>query len=490
MTRLFPNPWLGQHPLLPDRPPPLSANGWIGGIGNGGLVGLVIGVARWPFGLSAAFTVKAAAYSSVVFTAAGASWEFLDNWATRRMLAGTQGIKVKPKRRVLFERVGFLDCDDFILGGAVIGCLYALSRPSFPGITGWRRYLGISSLGACMGETSYVLYNRDKVLQASSVRNQHRAERLGILAHLRLERDKRLGNDSKHEVARQRPNISWPFSFGQVEPETNEGDMDVEEPEAGSIGKPHIAVRNEDGSFEFLPHTDYRWSPSSREDAKATLEEHLRELMAKRDQLSKTAEYLWMALIGKEKSFYLSENPEEKDEQKETLAWLGSMHFTVWIELARTSWMIGDSTKRLQQILEGVPSMRTEADRQERLLNAKEHLDRLQSQSASALWRDQGQRIESAESTLAWLRDEEHSTLHMLTSLQQRKARFLRQAKSAPAHTNGRKGRNQAPKLEELEKAFETAEERRLKGQVDVLRQMIKEVEEDLIQLKTESNNV
>lgn len=344
MTRILPDPLAGQHPLCPERRAPGCANPCVAAFYIGGAAGTFLGAAGVIFGArSLTLPIRAAAYSSALFTGTVYVSQFLDNREARDLAARIDGVDLKPKRRVLFEKTGSLDTDDFIVGGAAIGTLLALNRRVVPGVVGWRRFLGMASIGSVIGSgSSFLILNQ--LLEAYPVQQQYMAENKQLRARYRAALADKHGQNIQETIASRVPmdgrgiketeranqgeRTAWHLPkivkqfFEQSEPKPRPVVFEADDPGPISVGGPHLAIRVQ-GGFAPVPLPDYSWSPKSRASAKESLEEHLRNLTKKRDRLKSAADYIWWAVTAIETRFYLEPN----DDAKNALMWLNSIHY-------------------------------------------------------------------------------------------------------------------------------------------------------------------
>jgi hypothetical protein len=58
---------------------------------------------------------------------------------------------VEPKPGKLWERTKHWTVDDMVVGGGVLGTFLAINPGAFPGVRGWKRFLGIASAGCALG---------------------------------------------------------------------------------------------------------------------------------------------------------------------------------------------------------------------------------------------------------------------------------------------------------------------------------------------------
>jgi hypothetical protein len=118
---------------------------------------------------------------------------------------------------------------------------------------------------------------------------------------------------------------------------------------------PHIAVKV-DSDIKFLNARDYYWKAESVQDGLQALEEHIQDLSARRLDLVREAEYLWLEVAKKERGYFKDHSDDDAESRRRLrakLELLSSIHMNTYTAIAEFDWMIDDTKKMKLQLKSG-----------------------------------------------------------------------------------------------------------------------------------------
>ncbi|KAF2750861.1 hypothetical protein M011DRAFT_523802 [Sporormia fimetaria CBS 119925] len=157
MVRLFVPAGEGQHPVLYRALEPLEANRATSYIPAAACsLGFATTAVLSIFGKNKPGTlIRSVAAWTVPVAAMQGSVHWWDGHCAREELR-SQGIKINRGKLVEFN--GHTTVDDAVLLGGGVSLLLAMTRRSFPGVYGWRRYVGAAQIGCLLGSLGGHLY--------------------------------------------------------------------------------------------------------------------------------------------------------------------------------------------------------------------------------------------------------------------------------------------------------------------------------------------
>ncbi|KAF2831773.1 hypothetical protein CC86DRAFT_463571 [Ophiobolus disseminans] len=383
MVRLFVPEGEGQHSLEPRYPDPLPANRNLVFIP---LVSTTVAVATTAvlalIGKSRPGTLlKTTAYLS----AAQLSLVPCESYGQREVNRAVFKLdNVAPKPGKWWERTKHWTVDDTVACGGVLGTLLSLSPHMLPGMSGWRRFLGMATMGCAIGgvygELTLVhlpdniriemdkARARNRKVQYERLKQDERAQeslsRFGRIAltfftSSFIKRNLNpLSNGSGSEMGIMGPG-------GLQGPGPGHGSLFQQEKDQYTLM--HIEFSREELNGPDLEdgYREYRDSLENR-DAGA-LQNWLERLHKARKATATEAQYVWQHLVKKEREFYnLVDEDEEKDVLRRGLQLLNSVASDFTSRDAIFAYHIADARKRLDQIGQ------KEGGGQDRLLIAQE----------------------------------------------------------------------------------------------------------------------
>ncbi|KAL2352299.1 hypothetical protein BJ546DRAFT_989256 [Cryomyces antarcticus] len=367
--RLFPPPHEGLHPRYPKAPEPLPASDVVLAPVVGGSAGALMGLARFVFRRpkpGSAFRVA----TFITLTYGGLA-AFTDHWLAPRQARRyfeREGIKIPAP--VLWERSRTVCSDDYIVAGAVAGLgLLAIKRNRVIPQSALVKVLGAMSIGSFAANVVFPIGRREQLQQARLIHQMQQDQTLDFMPpeQRKLIMDLRARfspsailarftqGQSNNAAPQQSGGSGWSFpGLQQVTPtkqiavtinkDPDELDIDEQDPQ------PHLSL-DEDGEREFIPLTNYKWSPATNEEGIRALEKHIERLQERRARRAREAEYLWHQLAEREAAYYAERaGSPSRDEKRAKLELLGSMHSTHWKDISDIDWMIADSQKNILQL--------------------------------------------------------------------------------------------------------------------------------------------
>jgi hypothetical protein len=351
----------GQHALtrrLPDPLPPrdlYKAQGTV--VESLGIVALLAIVGKSRPGTF----LKATAYLSTAHICA-ATWHGYSSREINRAVFKLDNIDAKPGR--LWERTKHWTVDDMCIGGAVLGAFLALQPRAFPGVKGWRRFLGAATVGSAFGAhygTEIFLNLSPDVVHAAFTTNTH----IRTLQYQRLKQDMKaqetLSRFGRLAFAVNASPI-WsmsinPFKNGsQSGPSgmagNTEGDI-LPGPIEDTTKRTVFQIQFDKGELEG-PDLDLggRTYTDSLSDRNVnTLQEWLDHLEGIQKITSSEALWVWNHLANKEHQFYnLQEDNDEKDKIRLELRALNHVTSILAMRESILIHFIADARKRLEQM--------------------------------------------------------------------------------------------------------------------------------------------
>jgi hypothetical protein len=355
----------GQHVVIPRYPDPYVANrklrrtptqATITAIGLTALLAIVGKSRPGTF-------LKTTAYLS----AANISISACQLYGEREINRGVFKLdKIEPTPGKLWERTKHWTCDDAVIGGGLLATVLAFNPRALPGVGGWKRLLGVATVGCMLGGMfgdTYIPGGRSpqmiNMIYGLGMKNR-------MVAYTRLQED----TEAKESLSRVgKLALAWytsPFTGIRLNPFAR---GTPQEAETGSFEHSLAAAqrRSQDEmsritliQLEFAKgelngpdvengYRAYREDPT--EQNKSALQDWLERLEEVRRTTSTEAQYMWHHLATKEKEFYsIAEEDREKDIVRREIQLLNSIASDFASRDAVLAYHITDAMKRLQHI--------------------------------------------------------------------------------------------------------------------------------------------
>lgn len=361
----------GQHPLARRLPDPLPQ--------RSELVFTPVKVTLGAIGLSASLALvgkstpgnflKIAAYLSAANIAAAA----LDGYGRRevnRALFKLDNVKAKPGK--LWERTKHWTVDDMCIAGGVLGALLAVNPRALPGVRGWRRFLGATTVGA--GAVGY--YGASRILHTGPVMSLMKATE----DQIRTSQYDRLKEDAKAQDSLSRLGrwafayYTWPgwslrlnpFRSTSNQPAGTTSIGTFSSPSMSSAEDPHFGLTKEELEEYSLIQIEFNRGELKGPDVEhgyraykdtmpdrdpVALQDYLERLQEIRQTTSMEALFVWYRLEAKEQKFYeLQADDQEVDILRRELQLLNNIASDFASRDAILAYHIDDALKRLKQI--------------------------------------------------------------------------------------------------------------------------------------------
>lgn len=175
MVRYFPHSYVAVHPLYPHALNCGPANMVLATVPPSGFFGLGIGTTRYLLNyLIGRQTLGLYMRSAAICTVGLATPNFYCNITRNRQL-NSLGF-IPDRRKVYLTNLRKVDVDDWCLIGGLLGIALALRPVRSPSVTGWKRYLGASSIGSSGGMFAYHIRYKDQVHRSCDLQKAFIAE--------------------------------------------------------------------------------------------------------------------------------------------------------------------------------------------------------------------------------------------------------------------------------------------------------------------------